>query len=97
MDIAYDENRGNPPEPKCLVSLARAEELYQATQDVWEWEVPADGDVNFMTLPIVRLEAVVKICQVESPVPNPMGGLLETCLHLFNFLEPALTALTERG
>ena len=59
MDIQYDENRGNARTPACLVSVAVAEDLYQATQDVFEWDDPADGDPNFKVLPIVRLERAV--------------------------------------
>ena len=50
MDLEYDEQRGNPKDPRCLTSCATAEELYQSTQDVWEWQMPADGDNTYRTI-----------------------------------------------
>ena len=97
MDVLYDEQRGNPPAPECLVSWAIAEEFYQRTAHVLEWAMPADGDATYRVLPIVRMEAVLKVCKVESPLARPIGGMMEKVLHLFDFIEPAFAQLVAKG
>ena len=47
MDVTYDEIRGNPAQGSCLVSIARAEEFFQATEHVLGWEDAADGNPAF--------------------------------------------------
>ena len=97
MDLDYDENRGNPARPECLVSCNVNEDFYKATQDAWAWEDPADGDPQFKTLPIVRLEAMFRRCRLARRVVPPFGGFMEACLHLHDFLVPALEFLIEEG
>ena len=97
MDILYDEQRGNPPAPEVKVSLAVAEPLYRATEKALAWEIPADGDANYRTIAIVRLETALKVCRVEWPPPRPFGGMLTRVLHLFDFLELALAELITKG
>ena len=97
MDILYDEQRGNPPEPEVKVSIAVAEPLYRATAKGLAWGMPADGDANYRTIAIVRLETVLKVCQVEWPLARPIGGMLVRVLHLFDFIEPALAELIAKG
>ena len=97
MNITYDELRGNPRNPMCLVSLAVVEELYTATEDIWEWKMPADLNGNYRTIPIIRLEALFKPCPIEDPLGGPMGGMLTSVLHLFDFIEPAVQQLIVHG
>ena len=66
MDLEYDENRGNPPVKECLVSLARAEDLYQATELAWPWSDPADSDA---VLPIVFFETLFQ----NHPCPTRLS------------------------
>ena len=83
MDVQYDEQRGNPPAPECLVSWAVREPFYQATRSVLDWNEPADGDANYRTIPIVRLEGPLKVCKVEWPpgARPTFGGILEKTLR----------------
>ena len=85
MDLTYDEIRGNPALGSCRVSIARAEDLFQATEHALGWEDAADGDPAYAVLPIVRLEAALSKCRVEL-ASNPPGAVVETCLHLFDFI-----------
>ena len=90
MDLEYDQNRGNPPVPECLISIARVEDLYQATAVAWPWGDPADGDADYAVLPIAFVETLFR----KSPVPDPSGlqavPFISSCLHLHDYLEPKL-------
>lgn len=85
--------------PECLVSWAVNEPFYVATRDVLEWNLPADGDANYRTVPIVRLEGPLQVCKVEWPpgARPDFGGIMEKTLHLFDFIEPAYTQLIAAG
>ena len=90
MDLEYDENRGNPPAKECLISLARSEDLYQATAVAWPWGDPADGDADYAVLPIAFVETLFR----KAPVPDPTSlqavPFISSCLHLHDYLEPML-------
>lgn len=66
IDLDFDENLGNPPDSRSLVSVARDENLY-----VWRrkipWEDPADGDQTRAVAAVVFLEALLR----EASVPDP--------------------------
>lgn len=96
IDATYDEIRGNPASPKCKVSFARAEEFYQATEHILGWSDPADGNNAFAVIPIVRLEALLAKSRTDMPA-HPVANMVESCLHLFDFILPALEYMIEQG
>ena len=93
MDMEYDQNRGNPPVKECLISLARSEDLCQATAMAWPWGDPADGDADYAVLPIAFFETLFR----KAPVPDPSAlqavPFLNSCLHLHDYVEPKLQLL----
>ena len=82
MDVEYDENRGNHPTPECLVSIARAEPFFEATETAWPWAAPADGDMNYAVVSVIFFERLFR----NAPVPDPLVlapfSFLTNCLHL---------------
>ena len=83
MDPQYDEVRGNPALPQCMVSFARDEDFFLATKDVLGWSDPVGGAANYAVIPIVRVEAMFRSCKVDLPANTPIGGLVDHCLHLY--------------
>jgi hypothetical protein len=97
MDVEYDEDVGNPQLPECPINIARSEELFEMTQRALEWKTPADGDATRAVTPIANFERMVR----KAPVPDPTKlsrviGMTR-CLHLHDYLVPALTLLMENG
>ena len=86
MDVEYDENRGNHPTPECLVSIARAEPFFEATETAWPWAAPADGDMTYAVVAIIFFERLFR----NAPVPDPLVlspySFLTNCLHLFTWI-----------
>ena len=97
IDIDYDEGRGNLARPSCLISCNVDEDFYKATRRAWDWSQPADGDVQYETIPVVRLEALFRLCPIAGDAAPPFGGFMETCLHLHDFILPAIEFLVEQG
>ena len=99
--MSYTTSKGATPKTSTvLISCAIAEDLYTATQDIFEWAMPADGDATFRVVPISRLEASLAHCKLATPGaggPPAVQGLLEHCMHLFNFVLPAYDALIAAG
>lgn len=97
IDIDYDEVRGNAARPACLLSCNVDEDLYKVTEDIWDWDVPDDGDPQYRTIAIVRVEALFRRCPIAVPATLPWGGFMESCLHLHDFLVPAVEFLIEQS
>ena len=93
MDMEYDQNRGNPPVKECLISLARSEDLYQATAMAWPWGDPADGDADYAVLPIVFFETLFRKAPVPDPSALQANPFLTSCLHLHDYIERMLQVI----
>ena len=73
MDPQYDEVRGNPALPQCLVSFARDEDFFLATKDVLGWSDPVGGAANYAVIPS---DWVPLSASVLSPLPCLVSILL---------------------
>ena len=87
IDWDHQENRpGSLATSECLVSVAKAEQIYQATVDVWPWQPSPTGEANRAVIPLHFLEEGVK----DSPVADDWGtwtvangyGVLTSCAQL---------------
>ena len=85
MDVEYDENRGNNATPECLVSIARTEPFFEATETAWPWGAPADGDMTCAVVAIIFFKRLFR----KAPVPDPLVlipySFLTNCLHVPSF------------
>ncbi|KAL3892517.1 MAG: hypothetical protein SGPRY_015057, partial [Prymnesium sp.] len=96
IDLDFDENFGNPPDSRCLVSVARDEDFYVATQGSILWEDPADGDQTRAVAAAVYFEALLR----KAPVPDPQklkGFPYLSSILAGEHLIGALTFLVENG
>ena len=70
IDWEYQEDRpGGLAAPECFVSVAKAEALYESTEDVWPWEPSPTGEAGRAIIPLYFLEEEVK----DSPVADDWG------------------------
>ena len=77
MDIQYDEDVGNPARPDCLISINKDEELYEMTEKIFPWELPADGDVTRRVTPILFLEGMTR----RAPADLRSGAFFRPSAH----------------
>ena len=95
IDIEYDEAMGNAAAPECLLNISRDEPFFEAVRDVMPFCVPADGDATRAAVPIVFIEKLFRRATVENPAALTAIGFLAHCLHLTDFLLPALDTLLD--
>ncbi|KAL3929824.1 MAG: hypothetical protein SGPRY_001793 [Prymnesium sp.] len=96
IDLDFDENFGNPPDYRCLVSGARDENLYVATEGSIPWEDPAVGDQTRAVAAAVYFEALLR----EAPFPDPQklkGFPYLSSILAGEYLIGALTFVVENG
>ena len=97
MDIDYDEDLGNTPKPECPISISRSEELFQMTEKVFPWGAPEDGDASRAVAPLAYLETMTRRAPLEPNADLSRVTFLTRCLHLHDFLVPAITVLENKS
>ena len=97
MDIDYDEDQGNPARPECMISIARTEELYEMTEKVFPWELPADGDDTRRVTPLAYLESMTRRAPIDNTADLSRVPVLTRCLHLHDFVAPTISLMMENG
>jgi hypothetical protein len=93
-----------PADPSCLVDFLKAEPFYEATQDIpGMWEDPAaPRAAHWSGVRMALLEQAFTWCRVSStehPHLTAASGfpVLTVCLHLSDFIVPALDYLIDAG
>eukprot|EP00966_Prymnesium_polylepis_P301162 6958971-Prymnesium_polylepis.2 len=93
IDIDYDEDVGNPARPECYINISRNEELYRATERAMPYKTPADGDATRAVVSLLYFEKLFRKCEVEDPSNLDTVNSFTRCLHLTDFIKPALDTL----
>ena len=95
VDIEYDEDMGNAPQPECLLNISRQEDLFKATERAIAYSTPEDGDANRAVMAIFAVERLFRRAPVEDPTRLAVIPFFTRCLDLATYLRPALELLLD--
>ena len=93
ITLEYEEARGHPASPHCLINISRSEDFFKATEGVINYGPSTDGDAAQATVAIIWLEKMFRMAGVEDPSSLAAIPFITRCLHLDDYLAPAVDLL----